>query len=241
MKKADKAKTPKTKKTSKAKKGAAPAKAAKEKSASKTPAAAVVSPVVPIAEEPPAQAADNAAPTRKRPGKLVSVLLLAALALAAFFIVRVTIRASDYKSAQLAISKGHYERAQETFDALGDYKDSRVLKTYALARRFYSEGETTNGAVFDQAAICISAIPNNYAGDMAADIRKFKKQFGTYPQLWTDYQQSDAQDGDEQEPTGESASETDKNGGSVQHNGNFYTAFAKFYENAAHFWDENVS
>lgn len=169
-------------------------------------------------------------PPQKKSGKLVSVLILAALVLGVVFLVRMAMHESSYKSAQLAIDKGSYEKAQESLDALGDYKDARVLRTYALARWLYSASPSTGGSVLDQIDICLSAIPDDYSGDMAQDVSKFKEQFGTYHRLWTNYKQSGAQS--------DNGSVT---GSSVKHNGNFYTAFGEFYESAAHFWDEDAS
>lgn len=235
-------KAAKPKKEPKAKK---PAKAPKGKKAAKGKGEAQSAP--PISTVPPAGAAapDDAAELdeelsakqstallRKKRGKVLSIVLLAVLAVGAFFLVRMAIHEADYKSAQRAIEKGNYQAAQQSLEGFGDYKDARVLRNYALARWLYSEGISTNGAVLDQVVTCLDAIPADYSGAMASEIVQFKKELVSYHRVWTSYKNSEVQSDD---------GSTVGAGASVKHRGNFYTAFKEFYESAAHFWDEDAS
>ena len=137
-----------------------------------------------------------------------------------------------YRNAVTAIEKGQYEKARTSFEALGDYKDARVLRTYALSREIYTDGQATTGTVLDQVTICLSAIPESYSGDLAEDIRTFKTQFGYYSNYQRKYNEETAF------LRGESSSGISR--ADVKHNGNFYQAFEAFYESAAHFWDEET-
>lgn len=214
-------KAAKPKKEAKAKKEPKPKKEAKgKKAASAAPSAAA-----PFSAAP----ASGPQPAKKR-GRLLSVLLLIAIGVGAFFLVRMALHEADYKSAQNALDKGSYKSAAETFEKLGTYKDAGVLRNYALARWLYSEGLSTNGAVLDQVGTCLDAIPADYSGDMAGEISKFRKDFGSYHQNWTSYKSGEAQS---------DSGSTVSSGAAVKHRGNFYTAFKEFYESAAHFWDED--
>ena len=206
----------------KEKKAAKPKKEPKAKKAPKAKGKAAAAPISPAP-------ATQTAPPKKR-GRFLAFLILAAIVVGAYFLVRMAVHEADYKSAQNAIDKGNYQSAQVTLEDLGNYKDARVLRNYALARWLYAEGISTNGAVLDQVGTCLDAIPADYAGDMAGEISKFRKDFGSYHQTWASYKSGEAQSDD---------GSTVSSGAAVKHRGNFYSAFKEFYESAAHFWDED--
>lgn len=225
-KKAPKAKKePKAKKPPKGKKG----KGAQPEAASPRPAARLAPRPAAAGLQPDAQAAGQTQAPKKKSKAFVLILLAAAVAAACYFIIPTIKKGHQYDAAVLLIEKGSYETARASLKELGDYKDARILGTYALARELYNNGRVTSGTALEQVAICLDSIPASYDGELAEQITKFKNQFGYYRARQDRYNAQTAY----LHETGLSSL-----GGGVSHNSNFYTAFWAFYENAAHFWDE---
>jgi len=238
-----KEKKEKPKKEPKAKKEKAPKKAKAPKKGKKGGTAEPVQPARRPSVATAAstvQTANSAAPAadekealdpKKKKQRLLLLILVAAAALACYFIVPAVKKNHTYENAILSVEKSDYETARKSFVSLGDYKNSRVLGTYALAKELYNNGYATTGTVLDQVAICLESIPESYNGELAEKIKSFKSQFGYYRTRQETYNADTAFLHEGGQTTG--------SGGSVKHNNNFYEAFEAFYEGAAHFWDED--
>lgn len=174
-----------------------------------------------------------AEPSKKKRLPALIILCVVGALIIGFYIVPHVKHANVYKSAITELKKGtDYADAREKLTELGDYKNARVLSSYALALNVYDGGRVTAGVALDQITICLMTIPDDYSGELSEEIATFKNQFGGYRQRRRDYSAETAFLHPE---TGASASQR----GNVKHNNNFYEAVEAFYENARHFWDED--
>ena len=109
----------------------------------------------------------------------------------------------------------------------------------SIGRKPYTEGLglETAGVALDQITICLTTIPDDYAGELSEEIKTFKNQFGGYRQRRDDYSAETAFL--HPETATESTDASASRRGNVKHNNNFYEAVEAFYESARHFWDEN--
>lgn len=98
--------------------------------------------------------------------------VLCVLFVAVCLCIRTVNRGGNYNDAVRCLEAGDYETALEIFENLGNYRDVRHLRNYALALRSADSG---SASAFILARTYISRISASYDGALCEQIRQFRE------------------------------------------------------------------
>ena len=98
--------------------------------------------------------------------------LLCVLFVAGCLCIRGVNRGDHYGDAIRCLEAGDYETALEIFENLGNYRDVRPLRNYALALQSADSG---SASAFILARTYISRISESYDGALCEQIRQFRE------------------------------------------------------------------